>query len=241
MKLIKTRDYKEMSSEAARHIIAQVAQNKNSVLGLATGSTMLGLYEELIRRYRKKDIDFSEITTINLDEYLGLASGSEQSYRYYMNENFFNHINISLEKTFIPNGMSKDPSEECKQYDQMISDIGGIDLQVLGLGHNGHIGFNEPADFFTLETHCVFLNESTIKANSRFFKSENEVPIKAITVGMGCIMGAKKIMLCVNGRNKAKILKEVLYGPVTPKIPGSILKLHPNLIVIADEEALSTV
>lgn len=241
MKLIRTKDYNEMSSEAARHIIAQIKQNKNSILGLATGSTMLGLYKELVHTYLKGDIDFSEITTVNLDEYLGLAEKNGQSYRYYMNENLFNHVNIPLEKTFIPNGMTKDHLEECRRYDQMINSIGGIDLQILGLGHNGHIGFNEPGESFTLETHCVYLDESTIKANSRFFEDENEVPVRAITVGIGCIMSARKIMLCVNGKGKAKILEKVLNGPITPKIPGSILKLHPDLTVIADEKALSAI
>lgn len=239
MKIIATKDYQEMSRKAANIIFAQVVQKPNSVLGLATGSTMLGLYSELVRRHQEGDLDFSHVTTVNLDEYLGLPADNDQSYRYYMNDNLFDHINVDKKRTFLPDGTALDPEEECRLYDSRIRNLGGTDLQLLGLGLDGHIGFNEPDDAFTLPTHCVTLDESTIKANSRFFADENDVPRKALTMGIGCIMESKMVLLCVNGKGKAEILKQVLKGPVTPKIPGSILQLHPNLVVVADEEALS--
>ncbi len=241
MRLIKTKDYKEMSRKAANIIAAQVIQKEHSVLGLATGSTMIGLYDELASRYRQGDLDFSKIRSVNLDEYLGLHPSNPYSYRYYMDSNFFDHINILAENTHIPNGMADDPDLECHNYDLLIESLGGIDLQLLGLGLDGHIGFNEPADVFRKESHCVRLNESTIKANSRFFEHEDDVPRHALTMGMGSIMKAKSILLCANGKAKASILKQVLYGPITPRVPGSIIQLHPNLIVVGDEEALSEI
>ncbi len=241
MKLIRTQDYQDMSRKAANIIAAQVIQKEDSVLGLATGSTMLGLYKELTDRYRGGDLDFSEIKTVNLDEYLGLHPSNPQSYRHYMDENLFSHINIPVENTYLPSGMTDDTDEECGAYDILIESLGDIDLQLLGLGLDGHIGFNEPGDAFIKESHCILLYASTIKANARFFEHEDEVPRHALTMGMGAIMKAKRVLLCVNGKAKAPILKKVLYGPITPRVPGSILQLHPNLIVVADEEALSEI
>jgi len=241
MRLIRTKDYKEMSRKAANIVAAQVIQKEDSVLGLATGSTMIGLYEELVSRYRQGDLDFSKVRTFNLDEYLGLHPDNPYSYHYYMKTNLFDHVNIAPENTHIPNGMTDHPDEECRNYDLQIESLGGIDLQLLGVGLDGHIGFNEPDDVFRKESHCVRLDESTIQANSRFFDHENDVPRHALTMGMGAIMKAKTILFCVNGKAKASILKQVLYGPITPRVPGSILQLHPNLIVVADEEALSEI
>ncbi len=241
MKLIRTKDYEEMSRKAADHMAAQVIGKEDSVLGLATGSTMLGLYEDLASRFRKGDLDFSKTKSVNLDEYLGLHPSNPQSYRYYMNENLFRHINIPAENTHLPSGMVDDAEAECAAYDALIESLGGIDLQLLGLGLDGHIGFNEPGDAFIKETHCILLDASTIKANARFFDHEDDVPRHALTMGMGAIMKAKKVVLCVNGKAKASILKQVLYGPITPRVPGSILQLHPNLVVVADEEALGEI
>lgn len=240
MRIIKAKDYKDMSRKAANVISAQVILKSNCVLGLATGTTVLGIYEQLIDWYQKGDIDFSNVKSVNLDEYVGLSSGNEQSYRYYMNSNFFRHINICLENTHFPNGLATDLEEECRKYDRLIEALGGIDLQLLGLGHNGHIGFNEPDEAFEKLTHHVKLNESTRQANARFFEKEEKVPKFAITMGIKSIMQAKRIVLCVSGAKKADILKQVLTGPVTPARPGSILQMHPNLTVIADEDALGT-
>lgn len=239
MKLIRVKDYKEMSSKAANFIAAQLIEKKDSVLGLATGSTMIGLYGELVSKYKKGEIDFSAVKTINLDEYIGLSSKDTQSYGYYMNEYLFKHINIKRGNYHLPCGICEDVNEECRAYDFLIKTLQGIDLQLLGLGVDGHIGFNEPSHNFVKDTHFIRLDESTIKANARFFQHEYEVPQHAITVGVGPIMTAKKALLCVNGKAKATILKKVLGEPVTSMVPGSILQLHRNLTVIADEEALS--
>jgi glucosamine-6-phosphate deaminase len=228
-----------MSSKAANIIAAQNIVKENCVLGLATGTTMEGLYLELASRYCLGDLDFKKVTTVNLDEYLGLHPSNPQSYRYYMDKNFFDIVNIPQENTHLPKGMAEDIDTECDLYDSLIDSLGGIDLQLLGLGLDGHIGFNEPGDIFIKNTHWVRLNESTIKANSRFFENEEDVPRHAITMGMGAIMNAKTLLFCANGKAKASILKQVLTGPITPKVPGSILQLHSNLMVVADEEALS--
>ena len=239
MKIIKAKSYEDMSRKAANVISAQVILKGNCVLGLATGSTAVGIYRQLIDWYQKGDIDFSDVRTVNLDEYVGLASDHEQSYRHYMNKNFFEHVNIKMKNTHLPNGMAENVEEECRRYDALIQGLGGIDLQLLGLGHNGHVGFNEPDEAFEKLTHCVRLKESTRKANARFFDNEEQVPKEAITMGIKSIMQAKRIVLCVSGASKAEILKKVLTGPVTPALPGSILQMHPNLTVVADEEALS--
>ncbi len=234
MKIIKATDYNDMSKRAAKIIAAQIILKPNSVIGLATGSTPIGTYTKLAEWCNKGDVDFSNVTTFNLDEYLGLDPDHNQSYRYYMNNNLFNKINIKLENTHVPNGKATNIDEECLNYDKKISDLGGISLQLLGIGHNGHIGFNEPDECFEKSTHCVDLSEKTIEANSRFFENEDMVPKKAITMGMKSIMQAKKIVLIANGEDKKEILKKSLFGPITPKVPASILQLHSDLTVISD-------
>lgn len=236
MKLINVDTYEKMSRRAANIISAQVILKPDSVLGLATGSTPLGTYKQLINWNRKGDIDFSRVVTVNLDEYVGLDSSNNQSYRFFMNKNFFEHININMNNTFVPNGCASDLEGECKRYDENIARLGGIDLQLLGIGHDGHIGFNEPDKYFVKNTHIVDLHESTVKANSRFFSSENEVPKRAITMGMVSIMQAKKILLIASGKAKRDILEKALLGPITPEIPASILQLHPDITVIYSED-----
>ncbi len=232
MKFITVDSYEKLSRQAANIISAQVIIKPDSVLGLATGSSPLGTYRQLIDWYKKGDIDFSECISVNLDEYVGLDGENDQSYRYFMNHNFFHAINIKPENTFVPNGCAEDLTAECEKYDARIADLGGIDLQLLGIGLDGHIGFNEPDDYFVKNTHIVKLHESTIKANSRFFENEAEVPRKAVTMGMVSIMQAKKILLIASGKNKRDIVEKAFFGPITPKIPASILQLHPDITVI---------
>ena len=232
MKFITVDTYEKLSRQSANIISAQVILKPDSVLGLATGSSPLGTYKQLIEWYEKGDIDFSKVTSVNLDEYVGLDGTNDQSYRYFMNKNFFEHINIDINNTFVPNGCAVDLAEECRRYDEHIAKLGGIDLQLLGIGFDGHIGFNEPDKYFVKSTHIVNLHESTIKANSRFFASEDEVPKKAITMGMVSIMQAKKILLIASGKEKRDILEKAFYGPITPEIPASILQLHSDITVI---------
>ena len=235
MKFITVDSYEKLSRQAANIISAQVIIKPDSVLGLATGSSPLGNYKQLIEWYNKGDIDFSGVTSVNLDEYVGLDGNNDQSYRYFMNKNFFEHINIDLGNTFVPNGCAVDLAGEGKRYDEHISELGGIDLQLLGIGLDGHIGFNEPDKYFVKSTHVVDLHESTIKANSRFFANIDDVPKKAITMGMVSIMQAKKILLIASGKAKRDILEKAFYGPITPEIPASILQLHPDITVIYSE------
>lgn len=232
MKIITASDYNDLSRKAANIISAQVILKPTSVLGLATGSTPIGTYKQLIKWYEIGDIDFSMVTSVNLDEYCGLSGEDEQSYRYFMNTNLFNHININKEKTHVPNGLAIDKEQECIDYDKMIQDLGGIDIQLLGIGHNGHIGFNEPNIKFEKTTHIVDLDKSTIEANARFFNSIDEVPKQAITMGIKSIMHARHVLLIANGPDKENIIKKALFGPITPDVPASILQLHPNLTVI---------
>ena len=232
MRVIETKSYAELSRKAANLISAQVLSKPNSVLGLATGSTPIGTYKQLIEWYEKGDLDFSEVKSINLDEYVGLTGDHDQSYRYFMNTNLFNHVNIDKSKTNVPSGVAEDLEAECKRYDALIDEMGGIDLQLLGIGHNGHIGFNEPADSFVAPTHVVELGETTINANARFFSSADEVPKMAVTMGIKAIMQAKKVLLIANGPDKKAIVEKALYGPVTPEVPASILQLHPDLTVV---------
>lgn len=234
MKLIKTDSYEKLSRQAANILSAQVILKPRSVLGLATGSSPIGTYRQLINWYNKGDLDFSQVTTVNLDEYCGLGADNSQSYRYFMNENFFKHINIDLDKTHVPNGLNSDMEAECRRYDALIESLGGIDLQLLGIGHNGHIGFNEPKGSFEKTTHIVELKQSTIEANARFFDSVSEVPTRAVTMGIKSIMNAKKIILIANGRDKKDIVERAIFGPVTPEVPASILQLHPDLTVICN-------
>lgn len=239
MRTIKCGDYHELSVKAAEILAGCVGEKADCILGLATGSTPVGLYQELIGLYQAGKLDFSRVRTVNLDEYVGLAPEHPQSYRYFMEGKLFRHINIAPENTHLPNGLSDDPEEEGRRYDRMIEALGGIDLQILGIGHNGHIGFNEPAEVFTPGTHAVELSESTIKANSRFFAAADEVPRRAITMGIGSIMRAKKILILVEGAAKAEILKAAFAGPVDPRVPASILQLHRDMTLIADKAALS--
>jgi glucosamine-6-phosphate deaminase len=236
MKFITVDTYEKLSRQAANIISAQVILKPDSVLGLATGSSPLGTYKQLIEWYEKGDVDFSKVTSVNLDEYVGLDGKNDQSYRYFMNKNFFEHINIDINNTFVPNGCAFDLAEEGKRYDEHIAELGGIDLQLLGIGLDGHIGFNEPDKYFVKSTHVVKLHESTIKANSRFFSNQDEVPKRAITMGMVSIMQAKKILLIASGEAKRDILEKAFYGPITPEIPASILKLHPDITVIYSEK-----
>jgi glucosamine-6-phosphate deaminase len=228
MKVIRTNNYEETSKIAAEIVAEQLRTKPDSVLGLATGSSPVGMYDELVRM----NLDFSAVTSVNLDEYYGLTPDNDQSYRYFMNKNLFDRVNIRKECTFVPDGLTKDPEAHCAEYDQRILDLGGIDLQVLGMGLNGHIGFNEPGEAFPVGTHLVTLEDSTIEANSRFFASKEEVPTQAISMGLKQIMSARKIILIVHGKAKEATLEKALNGPVTPWLPASILQLHPDVTVV---------
>ena len=239
MRIICAKDYKEMSEMAADIIGAQVLLKPDAVLGLATGSTPIGTYEELVRRYEAGRLDFGKIKTVNLDEYRGLTRDNDQSYYYFMHSHLFDHININKNNTKVPDGMEPDALKAGQDYENIIKNYGGIDLQLLGLGNNGHIGFNEPGDEFIDKTHVVDLTESTIEANKRFFASIDDVPKQAYTMGIGSIMRAKRVLMVVNGKGKAEIVKKAFFGPITPKVPASILQLHNDFILIGDVEALS--
>ncbi len=235
MKFITVKSYDELSRKAANIIASQVILKPSCVLGLATGSSPVGTYKELAKMYEAGDVDFKDVTSVNLDEYVGLDGTHDQSYRYFMNTNLFSHINIDIAKTYVPNGCAENIAEEGKKYDELIKALGGIDLQLLGIGYDGHIGFNEPEEFFVKETHLVNLDESTIDANARFFQSRNDVPKSAVTMGMMSIMNARKILLIANGAKKEAILKKAMYGAIDPKVPASILQLHPDVTVIYSE------
>ena len=239
MRIIKAKDYDDLSRKAANIISAQVLLKPDCVLGLATGSTPIGTYKQLIEWYEKGDLDFSAAKSVNLDEYRGLTRDNDQSYYYFMYNNLFKHININMENTNVPDGTEPDSEKECSRYENVIEAYGGVDLQLLGFGHNGHIGFNEPDKDFPRTTHCVDLTQSTIEANKRFFASVDDVPKQAYTMGIGTIMKARKILLVVSGADKAQILHDVLCGPVTPEVPASILQLHSDVIVVADEAAMA--
>ena len=241
MRIISAKDYEAMSRQAANIIAAQVILKPDCVLGLATGGTPVGTYKELIAKYEAGELDFSAVKTVNLDEYVGLDVTSDQSYVYFMRDNLFHHVNIDLANTNVPCGVAADLDAECARYDELIRSYGGIDLQLLGLGHNGHIAFNEPADHFPVGTHKVELDDSTIQANKRFFEKEEDVPRSALTMGIGSIMGARKILMVVNGKGKAEIVKKAFFGPVTPEVPASVLQLHPDFTLVADEDALSLI
>ena len=240
MKIIRAKDYKDMSRKAANIISAQVIMKPNCVLGLATGGTPVGTYAQLVDWYNKGDLDFSEVTTVNLDEYRGLPKEHPESYWSFMHRNLFDHVNIDPAHINLPDGTNLDAEAECKRYDEVIRSVGGVDLQLLGIGHDGHIGFNEPHDAFDLGTHCVDLTQETIEANKRFFDGNVDlVPKQAYTMGIKTIMQARKVLVVANGLAKAKAVKAVVSGPVTPECPGSILQMHPDCILVADEEALS--
>ena len=239
MKIYSTKDYDAMSRKAADILASHVILKPDCVLGLATGSTPIGMYKQLIEWYNQGVLDFSQVHTVNLDEYRGLAPTHDQSYRYFMQHNLFDHVNVKGENTNVPDGLAADPEAECARYDQVIDSLGGTDVQVLGMGHNGHIGFNEPADHFPLGTHVVDLTDTTIDANARFFASRDDVPKQALTMGVKNIMQSRHILVVVSGADKAPIVKKAFFGPVTPQVPASILQLHPNVSIVADEAALS--
>ncbi|MCI5785773.1 MAG: glucosamine-6-phosphate deaminase [Collinsella bouchesdurhonensis] len=239
MKIVRARDYTDMSRKAANIISAQVILKPNCVLGLATGDSPIGTYDQLIDWYKKGDVDFSEVSTYNLDEYFGIADDDPQSYHYFMNKHFFDHINIDPKNVHVPAGSNTDVDEVCASFDKMVADAGFCDLQLLGIGRNGHIGFNEPDDVFSKGTHCVNLTESTIEANSRLFEREEDVPRRAYTMGVQTIMNARSILVVANGEKKAQAVHDMCFGPVTPQCPASILQLHTNVTIVADDEALA--
>ena len=239
MRIYEAKDYQEMSRKAANILAAQVILKPDCVLGLATGSSPIGTYDQLVEGYEKGDLDFSEVKTVNLDEYIGLDHENDQSYYYFMHSHLFDRINIDPANTNVPDGMAEDIGAECERYEELIRSLGGVDIQLLGIGRNGHIGFNEPADSFDKMTHCVALTESTIEANKRFFASADDVPRQAVSMGSGTIMKAKKILLIACGEDKADAVAKSFFGPVTPEVPASILQLHSDVVVIADTAALS--
>ncbi len=239
MKIHIVEDYREMSTRAAGIVASQVILKNNSVLGLATGSTPEGMYRELVKLNQERTVDFSGVITFNLDEYIGLPPGHPQSYHHYMHHHFFNHINVAPQNIHIPQGQAGNMAETCLEYDQKIADAGGIDLQVLGIGANGHIGFNEPHTYLKMQTHLIDLTEETVEANSRFFDTAEEVPRQAVTMGMGSIMQARRILLLASGKNKAPAIKETVSGKITTAVPASFLQLHREVILILDKEAAS--
>ena len=238
MRIYECADYRAMSRRAASLIAAQVVLKPEGVLGLATGSTPIGLYSQLVEWYKQGDLSFAGIRSVNLDEYLGLSPHHEQSYRYFMQVNLFDHIDIKPENTHVLDGLAKNPQAECTAYNRLIRDLGGIDLQLLGMGHNGHIAFNEPGDDFGLETHVVDLTDSTIDANQRFFESRDEVPRHALSMGIKNIMNARRILMVVSGEEKADIVCKAFMGPVTKEVPASVLQLHPDVTLVGDKAAL---
>ncbi|MGD7008645.1 glucosamine-6-phosphate deaminase [Metabacillus sp. 84] len=239
MEIIEVQDYEEMSQKAAQIIISKVIHNPEMVIGFATGGTPKGTYRHLIEDHQKNGTSYSRISSVNLDEYAGLEANSPNSYRYYMNHSLFNHLDINMNQTHVPNGTAKQLEEECRRYDGLIDELGGVDLQILGMGVNGHIGFNEPGTSFTSPTHVVELAESTRKANARYFESLEDVPTHAVTMGIGTIMKSKHILLLVSGNEKAEALANLQKGAVTEEVPATILNHHPQVTVIADKQALS--
>lgn len=232
MNIIKAKNYEDLSKMAALIIGAQTLKKPDSVLGFATGGTPVGTYAELVRLYKENVLDFSRVSTFNLDEYYGNPVTDKNSYYHFMHENLFDYINIKKDSVHLPNGMAENADEECERYEKAIAQAGGIDLQLLGIGHNGHIGFNEPADAFVEKTNHVKLTDSTIDANARFYASRDEVPKSALSMGIGTIMKARGILLLISGKDKKSIAEKALYGPVTPQVPASILQYHPDCTVI---------
>lgn len=239
MRIINCHTYEAMSRKAADILAAQIQLKPNCVLGLATGTTPIGAYQGLIKKYESGSLDFSEVRTYNLDEYRGLTHEDPQSYHYFMNDQLFSHVNIDPANVHVPDGANTDADAACADYDRMVAEAGYCDLQLLGIGRNGHIGFNEPADEFSKGTHCVDLTESTIEANSRLFEKEEDVPRQAYTMGTQTIMNARCILVVANGENKAQAVRDMCFGPIVPTCPASILQLHPNVFVICDDAALS--
>ena len=241
MRIYREKDYEAMSLRAAQVMAAEIIHRPNCVLGLATGSTPIGMYKRLIELNKEGKLSFKEVRTVNLDEYKGLSPEHDQGYRYFMQKQLFDHVDILPENTRVPDGLAADADAECAAYDAYIRSLGGIDLQLLGVGHNGHIGFNEPADVFVTPTHVVDLTERTIDANARFFATRDDVPRQAFTMGIGPIMAAKKILLIASGEEKAEAVYNTICGAVDPHCQGSILQLHPDVVMVADEAALSKV
>lgn len=237
MQIVIVDSYDDLSKQAAQIVIQTVWDNPYSVLGLATGNTPLGMYENLVQAYRNKEVSFQDVTSFNLDEYCGLSADNPQSYRFYMDTHFFNSVDINKERTYIPQGDAKCLADACVQYDDLLKQAGGIDLQILGLGHNGHIGFNEPGNNFPVSTHVVELSQSTLQANSALFAPAETMPQQAITMGIAPIMRANKIVVLASGNDKAEIVRKAFTGPVRPEVPASILQLHPNVVVILDNAA----
>lgn len=238
MRILRVKNYEEMSRKTADMILAEILLKPNAVLGLATGASPVGIYRELVAAYNQGDADFSEVTTINLDEYKGVSRECRQSYWYFMQNNLFQHVNVKADRIFIPDGEGRSVLEVCREYDKVIESTGGIDMQLLGIGMDGHIGFNEPANHFECNTHLVKLAESTIDVNQKFFDCREDVPKQAYTMGIKPIMQAKRVIMIASGKQKAGILKAAFDGPVTPRIPASILQLHADFTLIADEDAL---
>ncbi|MBQ3865167.1 MAG: glucosamine-6-phosphate deaminase [Clostridia bacterium] len=238
MKILRAKDYRDMSRKAANIVSAQIIMKPNAVVGLATGGTMVGIYDQLVEWYGKGDLDFSEITSVNLDEYRDIPAGHPQSYRTFMHRNLFDRVNMNPERIHIPDGSDPDEEKVCREYEEMIHRLGGIDLQLLGIGTDGHIGFNEPGGAFEMETHSVDLQESTITANARFFASREDVPRRAYTMGIKSIMQARKVLMAASGENKAEMIRKAFFGPVTPEVPASILQMHPDFTLVGDEAAL---
>lgn len=238
MRIYMEADYEAMSRRAANLISAEIIRRPDCVLGLATGSSPVGTYKQLIAWNQRGDFSFKEVRTVNLDEYMGLAPTHDQSYRYFMQSNLFDHVDIDVNNTRVPDGLAADPDAFCVQYDELIRSL-GVDLQLLGVGRNGHIGFNEPSDCFIKETHVVDLAPSTIEANARFFASADDVPRQAMTMGIGCIMAARRVLLIASGEDKADALYNAFCGPITPRCPGSILQLHDDVVLVGDRAALS--
>ena len=239
MRIYLTKDYDAMSRKAANIISAQIILKPDCVLGLATGSTPLGLYRQLVDWFRKGDLDFSEVITVNLDEYQGLGIDDKESYASYMKENLFAHVNLKPENCHLPDGKILDSDEACRRYNALLESLGRQDLQLLGLGRNGHIGFNEPGEFFGKDVHCVELSKSTVEANRKFFDAGKNVPAYAYTMGIRSILRAKTILVIASGKEKADAVRDVFFGEVTPYVPGSILQLHNDVILVCDEGAYS--
>ena len=237
MKVIVTKNYDELSKVAANEMANIIKNNPKAILGLATGGSPVGMYKELIKMNQSGEIDFSKVTTVNLDEYVGLSGEHPQSYRYFMNNILFNHINIDKNNTYVPNGLAENIEEECKNYDVKIAELGGTDVQLLGIGNNGHIAFNEPDTSLVSGTHLTGLTDDTIKANARFFDTIDEVPKTALTMGLGGIMKSKKIIVIASGESKAEAVKGMVSGKISTNMPASMLQMHRDVVVIVDEDA----
>ena len=237
MKLIYAKDYQQMSAAAARLLAAQVIEKPNSVLGLATGGTPVGTYRELVRLCGEGLVSFRSVHTVNLDEYCGLSGEHLQSFRHFMNENLFSKVDVPPENIHIPDGTAKDSAAECRRYEELLSRLGPVDIQVLGIGNTGHIGFNEPDQVFSKGVVYTSLTDDTVRANARFFDRVEDVPTSAYTMGIDIIMRARRLLLLANGQGKAEIMYKALCGPITPAVPASVLQLHRNLTVIVDEAA----